>query len=138
MKGRMIHHPASSSGKSKIEREESQLYDKKRGQCINSISRPVLNQRLLEALPEGIDIRFETKLDRIDFQKRLAWGKTSSKGGRGRKPGQEDDDDAIASSSRTRSEKDGGVDEEGTTFDLVIGADGSWSKVRSEMMRVER
>ena len=29
-------------------------------------------------------------------------------------------------------------DEEGTAFDLVVGCDGSWSKVRSEMMRVER
>jgi kynurenine 3-monooxygenase len=29
-------------------------------------------------------------------------------------------------------------DAEGTAFDLVIGCDGSWSKVRSEMMRVER
>jgi len=111
MKGRMIHH---ASGQ-----EESQLYDPIRGQCINSISRPVLNQRLLEALPEGIDVRFETKVSRIDFRSRTAWGAGTGKRGQVQ-PGQENEG------------------AEGTRFDLVIGCDGSWSKVRSEMMRVER
>jgi 2-polyprenyl-6-methoxyphenol hydroxylase-like FAD-dependent oxidoreductase len=132
MKGRMIHHPASGSS---VEKEESQLYDAKRGQCINSISRPILNQRLLEALPEGIKIRFETKLDRVDFTKRLAWGKRSGKGKK--RPGQEDDDGAVGSPAALQTD-DRGVDQDGTGFDLIIGADGSWSKVRSEMMRVER
>ncbi len=133
MKGRMIHHPATSG--SVVEREESQVYDTKRGQCINSISRPILNQRLLEALPEGIQIRFETKLDKVDFRRRMAWGKYSGKGKK--RPGEEDDDGAIASTKGTKVDE-GGVDIEGTAFDLIIGADGSWSKVRSEMMRVER
>lgn len=29
-------------------------------------------------------------------------------------------------------------EDEGTAFDLVIGCDGSWSKVRTAMMRAER
>lgn len=136
MKGRMIHH---ASGQ-----EESQLYDPIRGQCINSISRPVLNQRLLEALPQGIDIRFETKLARIDFRSRTAWGASTSKKSKVQ-PGQENEDGQVgggekgehATGKKQREEKDT-VDEEGTRFDLVIGCDGSWSKVRSEMMRVER
>lgn len=140
MKGRMIHHPTSSNG----DREESQLYDPKRGQCINSISRPILNQRLLESLPREIDIRFETKLAKVDFEARTAWGGSSAKGKQ--RPGQEDDDGAIASSSKDSKEDTTAkkrrieveVDEEGTKFDLIIGCDGSWSKVRTEMMRIER
>jgi kynurenine 3-monooxygenase len=136
MKGRMIHH---ASGQ-----EESQLYDPIRGQCINSISRPVLNQRLLEALPEGIDVRFETKVSRIDFRSRTAWGAGTGKRGQVQ-PGQENEDGQVgggekgehARGKNQRAEKDT-VDAEGTRFDLVIGCDGSWSKVRSEMMRVER
>lgn len=34
--------------------------------------------------------------------------------------------------------KQNAENEDGTAFDLVIGCDGSWSKVRSAMMRVER
>lgn len=140
MKGRMIHHPTDHG-----DREESQVYDNKRGQCINSISRPILNQRLLESLPEGIDIRFETKLAKVDFESKTAWGSSTSKGKK--RPGQEDDDGAIASSSKdaknqsAQGEKGKSgteVDKEGTKFDLIVGCDGSWSKVRTEMMRVER
>ena len=52
-------------------------------------------------------------------------------------PGQEKDDGRIGGGTKRQKEQ---VDEdgEGTSFDLVIGCDGSWSKVRSEMMRVVR
>lgn len=111
-------------------------------ECINSISRPILNQRLLEALPSGIKIRFQTKVSRIDFKTRKAWAKSAVK--KAVVPGQEHDDAQIGSSSgqdknRNKGKGEGGEeDKEGTGFDLCIGCDGSWSKVRSEMMRIER
>ena len=119
MKGRMIHHDD--------ERQESQIYDPKQGQCINSISRPILNQRLLEALPDSIKTRFNTKLARVDFKKRVAWGQSTAQDVR---PGQE-----AGLQADTKAETQ---DSDGTPFDLIIGCDGSWSKVRSELMRVER
>ncbi|OCF33318.1 kynurenine 3-monooxygenase [Kwoniella heveanensis BCC8398] len=102
MKGRMIHH---TDGK-----QESQLYDPINGQCINSIGRPLLNQRLVESLPDTIKLRFNTKLSRIDFDRKQAYGSS---------PEYKEADDI------------------GTGFDLIIGADGSWSKVRTAMMRME-
>ncbi|WWC58433.1 kynurenine 3-monooxygenase [Kwoniella dejecticola CBS 10117] len=103
MKGRMIHHV---DGK-----QESQIYDPINGQCINSIGRPLLNQRLVESLPPSIKIRFQTKLSRVDLDTKIAYGSS---------PEQKD------------------ADEHGTPFDLIIGCDGSWSKVRTSMMRMER
>jgi kynurenine 3-monooxygenase len=59
-------------------------------------------------------------------------------------PGQEHDD-GQAGGKQGGANKDSGKgkrkiveDEEGTGFDLIVGCDGSWSKVRTEMMRVER
>ncbi|ORY32327.1 kynurenine 3-monooxygenase [Naematelia encephala] len=130
MKGRMIHHV---DGK-----QESQIYDPIHSQCINSISRPILNQRLLEALPDEIKIRFNTKLSRIDFRSNTAWG--IGPDAKEVLPGQEHDDGKIGGQGGTDSKGKSKMkeDSEGTGFDLIIGCDGSWSKVRTEMMRVER
>ncbi|ODO07320.1 kynurenine 3-monooxygenase [Cryptococcus wingfieldii CBS 7118] len=118
MKGRMIHH---TDGK-----EESQLYDPIHGQCINSISRPILNQRLVQALPEGIKTRFNTKLEHLDFKAKRAYASTSKEGV---VPGEEaGEEQKVTGKARG----------EGTAFDLVIGCDGSWSKVRAAMMRIDR
>ena len=118
-------------------------YVKSKPQCINSISRPVLNQRLLEALPEGITIRFLTKLSHIDFGHRVAYGVRKNEV-KTEFPGREHDDGRVGGGVREEGKRRGKEkdetleDEEGTAFDLVIGCDGSWSKVRSEMMRVVR
>jgi len=138
MKGRMIHHV---DGK-----QDSQIYDPIHLQCINSISRPILNQRLLESLPSNIKIRFSTKLSRLDLNTRRAYG--SSPEAKRPLPGQEHDDGRIGGeqggdSKDSSSRKGKGkqvVHEDGdaTPFDLIVGCDGSWSKVRSEMMRVQR
>ncbi|WVQ71023.1 kynurenine 3-monooxygenase [Cryptococcus sp. DSM 104548] len=119
MRGRMIHH---TDGK-----EESQLYDPIHGQCINSISRPILNQRLVQALPEGIKTRFNTKLERLDFKTKRAYASASKDG-------------AVTGEEAGEGHKESGTlrEEEGTAFDLVIGCDGSWSKVRAAMMRIDR
>jgi kynurenine 3-monooxygenase len=53
-------------------------------------------------------------------------------------PGQEDDDGRIAGDGKVKEYKSGEEDRDGTGFDLVVGCDGTWSKVRSEMMRAER
>lgn len=116
MKGRMIHHPDG--------RQESQLYDPADGQCINSLPRPLLNQKLLQSLPTTIHLRFETKLARIDFTKRIAYPKQARTVV---KPGEE-----VENSLKETDEM------KGVGFDLVVGCDGSWSKVRQEMMRVQR
>ncbi|KAJ9110781.1 kynurenine 3-monooxygenase, mitochondrial precursor [Naganishia adeliensis] len=123
MKGRMIHH---NDG-----RQESQLYDPAGGQCINSLPRPLLNLRLIQALPTDSDrmkLRFETKLDRIDWRRNIAYARPK-KGG---KPGEE------LAQGTNQEEKEGKQDSDSVEFDLVIGCDGSWSKVRQEMMKVER
>jgi kynurenine 3-monooxygenase len=111
--------------------QESQLYDPSGGQCINSLPRPLLNLRLIQALPTDSDrmkLRFETKLDRIDWRRNIAYARPK-KGG---KPGEE------MAQGTNLEEKEGKGDVEGTRFDLVLGCDGSWSKVRQEMMKVER
>ncbi|ORX35971.1 hypothetical protein BD324DRAFT_629714 [Kockovaella imperatae] len=132
MKGRMIHHG--------IGKEESQLYDPIRNQSIRSCSRPLLNQKLVEALPSDIQLHFNTKVLRIDFEAKVAYG--SSRRASGTVPGDEHvpgPSSASAGPSRPpsrNSRRTGG--ELVTPFDLVIGCDGCWSKVRSEMMRAER
>lgn len=127
MKGRMIHHPDTSIP------PESQLYDAKTGQVGHSLGRPILNQRLLEALPPQVAIRFKTKLSRLDLSRRVAWG-VASEGGKSYSLGDDKGKQATSGAGAGASEED----KEGTKFDLVIGADGSWSKVRQEMMRIER
>jgi len=117
---------------------------------LNSISRPILNLRLVEALPKEIELRFNTKVSRVDFSKREAYGSSSGKES-DVVPGEEHDDGSIGGkqmgkdvdehpgSHHRRKGKDKMVeDKDGTAFDLIIGCDGSWSKVRAEMMRVER
>ncbi|WWD17975.1 kynurenine 3-monooxygenase [Kwoniella shandongensis] len=139
MKGRMIHHV---DGK-----QESQLYDPIHGQCINSISRPILNQRLVESLPSSIKLRFNAKLSSVDFAHRKAYGASPSQEHSTKKkktsalvPGEEDDDGAIGGGGKKSKSKgkEDHEDEEGTPFDLIIGCDGSWSKVRTAMMRMDR
>lgn len=114
-------------------------------QCINSISRPILNQRLVESLPTYIKTRFDIKLSRIDFKSRRAYG-LSRPGRPASVPGQEEsqtqgtggDLEQTGHGSKGKAKSSWVEDEDGTPFDLVVGCDGSWSKVRSEMMRVER
>lgn len=79
-------------------------------QHLNSLSRALLSIRMIRHLPSDITARFNTKLSYIDWNSNTAH--TSSK------------DPSKPSIS--------------TQFDLVIGCDGSWSKVRQEMARVER
>lgn len=129
MKGRMIHHVSPTMPPS------SQIYDPRTHQVGYSLSRPILNQRLVEALPSDVKIRFKTKLSRVDFRKRRAWG-IGAEGGKAYKLG---DEAGGASGDKSDGKKEEAEeDHEGTGFDLIIGADGSWSKTRSEMMRVER
>lgn len=118
MKGRLLH---TLGGKT-----ESQLYDAngqvrnfliwlasnlKKKKNINSIDRRVLNERLLEeALAHaGIRAYFRHKLVTADLE-----GKSLSFHS-------EDQNQAVT-----------------VTFDLCIGADGSYSNVRRQMMRVMR
>lgn len=112
-------------------RQESQLYDPSTNQCINSLPRPLLNLRLIQALPTDSDrmkLRFKTKLDRIDWRRNVAYAK-SEKGG---KPGEEREQ------GQAEPQKEGKEVVDEVAFDLVVGCDGSWSKVRQEMMKVER
>ncbi|KAJ9119695.1 hypothetical protein QFC22_003405 [Naganishia vaughanmartiniae] len=134
MKGRMIHHTDG--------RQESQLYDPSTNQCINSLPRPLLNLRLIQALPTDSDrmtIKFDTKLHRIDWAANRAYGRqrvtiSDKKGSGNGKPGEEREQ------SYREGETGKGAKEEEVVadFDLVVGCDGSWSKVRQEMMKVER
>ncbi|KAK6905528.1 kynurenine 3-monooxygenase [Kwoniella mangroviensis CBS 8507] len=130
MKGRMIHHV---DGK-----QESQIYDPINGQCINSIGRPLLNQRLLESLPSQIKIRFQTKLSRVDLNNRIAFGSGAEKDKKDVVTGEEHDDGRIAGGNSEKGKTKSKEDEHGTKFDLIIGCDGSWSKVRTSMMRMDR
>jgi kynurenine 3-monooxygenase len=100
-----------------------------------------MNLRFIETLPEDVELRFNTKLTHVDFRTRTAYrvkaGRTTAI------PGEEKDDGQVGGGVRGESSRNGararGQDgEEGVGFDLIIGCDGSWSKVRSEMMRVER
>lgn len=117
MPSRMIHHLDG--------RMEAQLYDPLRGQCSNSISRSVLNQRLVEALPKDVEIKFNIKLWRVDYKRCVAYGMTSARGsGLG--------EEMAAAGDHHDAEK---VESQ---FDLIVGADGSWSKVREQTMRAQR
>ncbi|KAF6765118.1 hypothetical protein DFP72DRAFT_332811 [Ephemerocybe angulata] len=89
---------------------DSQLYDRD-GQCINSIGRAVLNEGLLEeaAASENVRLFFNHKVLSADFDNRKLMVKD------------------------TVSNKEFQVD-----FDFCIGADGSYSIIQRQMMRVVR
>ncbi|KAF5365592.1 hypothetical protein D9758_003230 [Tetrapyrgos nigripes] len=91
-------------------RLDSQIYDRD-GQCINSIDRTLLNEDLLQEASSSPNIRvfFEHKVQGVDFDKRVM---------------------NIRDVSQS-CELD-------VSFDLIIGADGSYSTVRRQMMRVLR
>ncbi|KAK0228450.1 FAD/NAD-binding domain-containing protein [Armillaria fumosa] len=89
---------------------DSQLYDRD-GQCINSVDRSLLNEALLEeviGLP-NVKVFFQHKLEHVDFEKKTMTLKDLSTG------------------------QDVSAD-----FDFCIGADGAFSTVRRQMMRVVR
>ncbi|GLB35038.1 putative catalyzes the hydroxylation of L-kynurenine (L-Kyn) to form 3-hydroxy-L-kynurenine (L-3OHKyn) [Lyophyllum shimeji] len=89
---------------------DSQLYDKN-GQCINSIDRALLNEELLEeaSRSENIRIFFKRKVVAADFDRKII----------------------------TLRNLDSG-EELSVDFDFCIGADGSYSVIRRQMMRVVR
>ena len=89
---------------------DSQSYDRD-GQCIHSIDRSLLNEGLLEeaAASENIRLFFNHKVLSADFDAR------------------------ILTVSESASAKEAGFH-----FDLCIGADGSYSIIRRQMMRVVR
>ncbi|KAJ7098011.1 hypothetical protein B0H15DRAFT_823742 [Mycena belliarum] len=89
---------------------DSQLYDRD-GQCINSIDRALLNESLLDEASSSPNIQlfFEQKVQCIDFEK-----KTMTV--------------IDLSSGASRS----------VEFDLCVGADGSYSVIRRQMMKVVR
>ncbi|CED84595.1 fad nad-binding domain-containing protein [Phaffia rhodozyma] len=105
MKGRMIWDFEN--------KQESQLYDPHHGSAINSISRQIISQTLLDKVSAhpSITVVFNRKIAKIDWARRRLF--------------QEGERGAWV--------EDGG--EEG--WDLLVGADGNWSKVRSEIMRVQ-
>ncbi|KAG2157339.1 hypothetical protein DEU56DRAFT_764070 [Suillus clintonianus] len=89
---------------------QSQLYDRN-GQCINSIDRALLNEELLEeasAVP-NIRLTFKHKVLSADFDQRVL----------------------------CLRDGDSGTDVR-VNFDLCIGADGSYSIIRRQLMRVVR
>lgn len=81
------------------------------GQCINSIDRALLNEELLEHVSSfpNIHIYFKHKVISADFDEKLI----------------------------TLRELDSNT-EFSITFDFCIGADGSYSVIRRQMMRVVR
>lgn len=88
---------------------ESQLYDLN-GQCINSIDRALLNEDMLNELTAAsIEVHFDHKLVAADFNKKVL----------------------------TFNKKTDGTTI-GVPFDFCVGADGSYSTVRSQLMRVTR
>ncbi|KAG8986528.1 kynurenine 3-monooxygenase, mitochondrial precursor, partial [Tulasnella sp. 427] len=95
-------------------KQESQSYDPQGGQCINSLERGILNEELLDqaAAHPSIAIHFQHKLTTADFDKRVAIFSATS--------------------------PEGKVQDIQTTFDFCVGADGSYSNVRRQMMRVVR
>ncbi|TFK54973.1 FAD/NAD(P)-binding domain-containing protein [Heliocybe sulcata] len=88
----------------------SQLYDRY-GQCINSIDRALLNQGLLDEASSVPNVRifFKHKVNAIDFEE----------------------------GHMTIKDLDSDLDRQ-VPFDFCIGADGSYSVVRRQLMRVVR
>ncbi|KAJ6630699.1 FAD/NAD-binding domain-containing protein [Mycena sp. CBHHK59/15] len=89
---------------------DSQLYDRD-GQCINSIDRALLNESLLDAAASSPNIRllFEHKVQFVDFDKKTLTVLDMPSG-------------------ETRF----------LEFDFCVGADGSYSVIRRQMMKVVR
>lgn len=90
--------------------QHSQQYDPD-GQCINSIDRALLNEGLLEEILAVSNIRvfFQRKVLSVDFDRRLM----------------------------TARDGDANTDFE-IPFDFCVGADGSFSVIRRQLMRVVR
>ncbi|KAJ6596802.1 hypothetical protein DFH09DRAFT_101507 [Mycena vulgaris] len=90
--------------------QDSQLYDRD-GQCINSIDRALLNESLLDeaAAAPNIRIFFEHKVQFVDFDKK----------------------------TMTVLDVASGVPRS-VEFDFCVGADGSYSVIRRQMMKVVR
>ncbi|KAI0337081.1 FAD/NAD-P-binding domain-containing protein [Trametopsis cervina] len=88
---------------------QSQRYDRD-GQCINSIDRALLNEDLLEEALSvpNIQVFFKRKVTSIDFD------------------------------ARVMSVRDDGAPEAQVNFDFCVGADGSYSIVRRQLMRAVR
>lgn len=80
-------------------------------QCINSIDRALLNEELLQeaASTKNIRILFDHKVQNVDFEKKIIGARNVRTG-----------------------------EDVSSAFDLIIGADGSYSVVRRQMMRVVR
>ncbi|KAK1232008.1 kynurenine 3-monooxygenase, mitochondrial precursor [Marasmius sp. AFHP31] len=91
-------------------RLDSQLYDRD-GQCINSIDRALLNEGLLGEVSntQDVEIFFRHKVRFVDFDKRK-----------------------LTVEDLNRKE------DHTVNFDLCVGADGSYSTVRRQMMKVVR
>ncbi|TFK29851.1 FAD/NAD-binding domain-containing protein [Coprinopsis marcescibilis] len=89
---------------------DSQLYDRD-GQCIHSIDRALLNEGLLEEVTSSENVRtfFNHRVTSVDFEERILTVR-----------------DTIANQEVRRP------------FDFCVGADGSYSIVRRQMMRVLR
>ncbi|KAF8201673.1 FAD/NAD-binding domain-containing protein [Pholiota molesta] len=89
---------------------DSQLYDRD-GQCINSIDRSILNEGLLEQADASPNIRvfFNHRVIAVDFDKK----------------------EVVICDTISNTEHS-------TGFDLCVGADGSYSIIRRQMMRVVR
>ncbi|KAF8320091.1 FAD/NAD-P-binding domain-containing protein [Clavulina sp. PMI_390] len=102
MRGRIIHDSEGT---------HMQVYDPIGGQCINSIDRGLLNERLLDEVAASplITVQFQHKLTTVDFDQRIL---------------------------SFESKANGEAEKIEATFDLCIGADGSYSNVRRQMMRV--
>ncbi|KAJ7156064.1 hypothetical protein C8R43DRAFT_423173 [Mycena crocata] len=90
--------------------EDSQLYDRD-GQCINSIDRALLNESLLDEAASAPNIRlfFQHKVQFVDFDKKTMTVL-----------------DAASGAPRA------------VEFDFCVGADGSYSVIRRQMMKVVR
>ncbi|KAL0569891.1 kynurenine 3-monooxygenase, mitochondrial precursor [Marasmius crinis-equi] len=89
---------------------DSQLYDRD-GQCINSVDRALLNEELLGEVSktQDVEIFFRHKVRFVDFDKKIM---------------------TVEDLDREQ--------EHTVAFDLCVGADGSYSTVRRQMMKVVR
>lgn len=84
-------------------------------------------------MPPSITLHFSTKLSHISWPTSTAYAKPSDSdknAGESVQPNEDERDDTATRNKAARGKK--------CRFDLIVGCDGSWSKVRQEMMRVER
>lgn len=78
-------------------------------------------------------MHFSTKLSHISWSASTAYAKPSDSdknAGESVQPNEDERDNTNTRNKEARGKK--------CRFDLIVGCDGSWSKVRQEMMRVER